>query len=278
MIPIHHLKDEKRKEIRVIKLGSLSNYNIAEPHRHDYIELFIFDNGGGVHEIDFIPLEVESNSIHIVSSGRVHQMKRELNSDGFVLLFHPSIFEFDRHIAEFLFELDCFDISEIKPSFTFSPEDQLEVMSIAQKIWKYSQSTENYREQLILVQLNLLCLFCLREMPLNNKDQSKDQSYYSQFRHSLRTHFKVHKKVNYYADEIGITARKLNDIVLAKAGLHVSKIIQKQIVLEAKRLLNSGMASKEIAYELNFDDPGHFSKFFKNQTGLSPTDFQKVHL
>lgn len=277
MIPIHHLKDEKRKEIRVIKLGSLSTYNISEPHRHDYIELFIFDNGGGIHEIDFIPFDVESKSIHIVSAGRVHQMKRELSSDGFVILFHPSIFEFDQSISEFLFDLDCFDVSEVKPSFTFTIENQDEVMSIATKMWKYSQTSDKFRDQLILIQLNLLCLFCLREMEEGDVDQSKDQSYYTQFRHSLRANFKVQKKVKYYADEIGITTRKLNEIVVAKAGLNVSKLIQKQIVLEAKRLLNSGISSKEIAYELNFDDPAHFSKFFKNQMGMSPTDFQKVH-
>ncbi len=277
MIPTHKLKDEKAKEIRVVKLGSLSSYNITEPHRHDYIELFVFDNGGGVHEIDFTPFEVKSKSIHLVSAGRVHQMKRELNSNGYVILFHPSIFEYDHYIAEFLFELDCFDVNELDPCFSFDIEGQAEVIEIAQKIWKYSQSNDKFRHQLILVQLNLLCLFCLREMKESNGDQSKDQSYYTQFRHELRAQFRTHKKVNYYADKIGITTRKLNEIVVAKAVLNVSKMIHKQIILEAKRLLNSGIASKEIAYELNFDDPAHFSKFFKNQTGMSPTDFQKVH-
>jgi AraC-like DNA-binding protein len=44
--------------------------------------------------------------------------------------------------------------------------------------------------------------------------------------------------------------------------------------MEAKRLLRTGMSVKESAYALNFDDPGHFSKFFKNKTGESPSDFQ----
>jgi len=277
MIPIHRLKDEKQKEIRVVKLGSLSSYNISEPHRHDYIELFIFNNGGGIHEIDFVPFDVKSKSIHLVSAGRVHQMKRELNSDGYVILFHPSIFEYDHFISEFLFELDCFDVNEVNPCFGFGSEDQEEVIEIAHKIWKYSQSNDKFRHHLILIQLNLLCLFCLRQMTESNAELTKDQSYYTKFRHHLRANYKSQKKVQYYADVIGISARKLNQIVVAKAGVNVSKLIQQQIILEAKRLLNSGNSSKEIAYELNFEDPAHFSKFFKNQIGMSPTDFQKVH-
>jgi len=277
MIPTHKLKNEKSKEIRVIKLGSLSNYNITEPHRHDYIELFVFDKGGGVHEIDFVPFDVQSKSVHLVAAGRVHQMKRELNSDGFVILFHPSILEFDPYVSEFLFDLDCFDVNEVDPCFMFDLGDQTEIIEIVQKIWKYSQSTDKFRHQLMLIQLNLLCLLCLRVMKESGAEPTKDQSYYTQFRQELRTQFKTHKKVNYYAKKIGITSRKLNEIVVVKAGLNVSKLIHKQIILEAKRLLNSGISSKEIAYELNFDDPAHFSKFFKNQTGMSPTDFQKVH-
>ncbi|MDC1385752.1 helix-turn-helix domain-containing protein [Crocinitomicaceae bacterium] len=48
-------------------------------------------------------------------------------------------------------------------------------------------------------------------------------------------------------------------------------------MLEAKRLLQTGMSAKEVAYDLNFDDPGHFSKFFKSKTGCSPSEFRNVH-
>jgi len=48
--------------------------------------------------------------------------------------------------------------------------------------------------------------------------------------------------------------------------------------MEAQRLLNTGMSAKEVAFDLQFDDPAHFSKFFKNQTGIPPSEFQKVHV
>ncbi len=277
MIPTHKLNNEQREEIRILQLGSLTTYNISEPHRHDYIELFIFDNGGGLHEIDFVPFTIEKKSIHLVSSGRIHQMKRALDSNGYVILFHPSVFDFDPYMAEFFFELDCFDVNEIRPCFVFNDQDQQEVMAIAHKIWQYSQSDNKLKSHFIRIQLNLLCLLCSSIITKNESDNSKDQTNYLLFRQNLRSNYKTEKKVNHYAAEIGITPRKLNEIVVARAGINVSKLIQKQIILEAKRLLNSGISSKEIAYALNFEDPAHFSKFFKTQTKLSPSDFQKVH-
>ena len=47
-------------------------------------------------------------------------------------------------------------------------------------------------------------------------------------------------------------------------------------MLEAKRqAAYSSLTMKEIAYQLGFDDIAHFSKFFKNVSGSSFTDFKK---
>jgi len=46
------------------------------------------------------------------------------------------------------------------------------------------------------------------------------------------------------------------------------KVIHNRIILEAKRYLHyTDKASKKIAYELGFENPEHFSRFFKSNTG-----------
>ena len=82
------------------------------------------------------------------------------------------------------------------------------------------------------------------------------------------------KKVKEYANALHLTEKTLNEIVKKHTGNSTSNIIYKQIIMEAKRLLNTRMSIKETAYELKFDDPAHFSKFFKTKTGLSPSEFQ----
>jgi AraC-like DNA-binding protein len=53
------------------------------------------------------------------------------------------------------------------------------------------------------------------------------------------------------------------------------QIIREQVTLEAERLLYyTDMTGEEIAYDLGFDDPAHFSRFFKNLTAASPSEFK----
>jgi AraC-like DNA-binding protein len=82
------------------------------------------------------------------------------------------------------------------------------------------------------------------------------------------------KKVKEYSEALNMSEKSLNEIVKRHTGESISSIIYKQIIMEAKRLLNTRLSIKETAYTLNFEDPAHFSKFFKTKTGVSPSEFQ----
>ncbi|MEM6431220.1 MAG: helix-turn-helix domain-containing protein [Deinococcota bacterium] len=45
--------------------------------------------------------------------------------------------------------------------------------------------------------------------------------------------------------------------------------------MEAKRLLtHTTLSAAEVGYQLEFDDPGYFNRFFKREAGLTPAQFQ----
>lgn len=278
MIPIHDLIDGQAQAIRVNKLGALNDYDASEHHRHNYFELFIFEKGSGQHQIDFIDFEITSNSVQIVAPGQVHQMKRDLDTNGFVILFETSVFESNSLITDFLFDHICYDVSELSPLYNFSPDVEKQVIQMAKTIWQDYESDNALKNDFILSNLNLICIQCMRSIQKNKPEQNKHQQIYQEFRRMLRSNFTKIKKVKEYAAALSITEKQLNEIVSAKTGQSTSNIIYRQIVLESKRLLNTGMSAKETAYDLNFEDPGHFSKFFKKQTGLSPSEFQKIHV
>jgi AraC-like DNA-binding protein len=105
-------------------------------------------------------------------------------------------------------------------------------------------------------------------------NDAKHSDVYTAFRRLLNVNYTTMKKVKDYAQQLNITEKLLNEIILQRTGENVSSLIFKQLILEAKRLLNSGYTAKQVAYQLNFTDPAHFSKFFKTQTGFSPSEFK----
>lgn len=275
MIPIYNLIDKNEGTIRIVKLDALTHYDTTKPHRHNYFELFIFERGEGSHQIDFHAFPIRSNSVHIVAPEQVHQVRRELNTNGFVILFDPVILQDHAPVADFLFDHMCLDVGEFHPVYEFEEEIGKQIVTSASMLWEDQLSGKALRKEFMQHHLSLICIFCMRTLKGETTGGMQSDTY-SAFRRLLRSNFKEIKKVKDYAMALNVTEKKLNELVNLKTGLSCSALIYRQLILEAKRLLNTNISAKEVAYALNFDDPAHFSKFFKSQTGVSPSQFQKV--
>jgi AraC family transcriptional activator of pobA len=83
--------------------------------------------------------------------------------------------------------------------------------------------------------------------------------------------------VQYFADQLGLTANYLGDIVKHFTQKSALENIHDFVIKKAKELLmeNHQMNTTEVAYELGFEYPNYFSKFFKKQVGLSPKEFRQ---
>lgn len=92
-------------------------------------------------------------------------------------------------------------------------------------------------------------------------------------------HYKTSHVVQFYADLLNKSPKTLSNLFLQYRYKSPSLIIQERIISEAKRLFfYTDKTSKEIAFELGFEDASHFSRFFKKHTQLSPSDFRKQEL
>lgn len=275
MIPIHILPKEELKEIKVVELPKLSKAPVSEAHRHQFYEFFIFIKGGGTHTIDFVEFPILDYSMHIITPGQVHQINRDKTSYGFVYMFDLVHFSQNKNIEDFLFDHACFDVNEFSPLYHFDKSFSETMMNISNQIWKDSRLASPLKNQLIISQLSLLMLYCMQStLNKNGNNDAKHSDTYTSFRRLLNVNFKTMKKVKEYAEHLNVTEKLLNEIILQRTGENVSSLIFKQLILEAKRLLKSGVSTKQVAYDLNFTDPAHFSKFFKTQTGFSPSEFK----
>ena len=73
-----------------------------------------------------------------------------------------------------------------------------------------------------------------------------------------------------------LTTFKLNKITKETVGKTCSQLINEQIILEAKRhLLATTNQVNQIAFDLGFEDPSYFIRFFKKSANFSPEVFRK---
>jgi len=85
-----------------------------------------------------------------------------------------------------------------------------------------------------------------------------------------------HAPISFYARELGVTESKLNRACRAIAGRSPLELIQSRLLLEARRKLTYIAAPvSTLAYELGFEDPAYFWRFFKRHTGLTPVEFRE---
>jgi len=92
----------------------------------------------------------------------------------------------------------------------------------------------------------------------------------------VEEHYKQQHQVQFYASALNKSPKTLSNLFALYNQRSPLQIIQERIIQEAKRLFYyTDRSAKEIAQELGFEDAGHFSRFFKNQTDLSPSDFKK---
>lgn len=99
-----------------------------------------------------------------------------------------------------------------------------------------------------------------------------------EFRDLLESNIQNNRSPSFYARRLNITVAYLNEAVNAVLGTSVSRHIQDEIVLQAKRQLAYTKASvKEIAHSLGFDDYSYFTRLFTKVVGVSPTLFRRTY-
>lgn len=84
-----------------------------------------------------------------------------------------------------------------------------------------------------------------------------------------------HRKVQFYASLLNVTAKYLTETVKEVSGKNAGEIIDDFVILECKLLLeNPTFSIAQVSSLMNFADPSFFSKYFKRLTGLSPKEFK----
>nr|WP_022971365.1 helix-turn-helix domain-containing protein [Xanthomonas maliensis] len=90
-------------------------------------------------------------------------------------------------------------------------------------------------------------------------------------------HYREHWPLSAYADRLGVSPGHLNALCKRLAGASALQLLQRRLMLEARRTLRyTTLSVQQIAASLGFFDAAYFSRFFARHAGCSPTQFRSA--
>lgn len=277
-IPVKQIKEPGFSDSFSIRdIGDMLSGNdlVQELHRHNFFLILVLEKGKGQHTIDFNPYSVNDYSVFFMRPGQVHELTLKNGCTGYIMQFSADFYSpHDQSTHQTFLKVSNKNYCSVKTG-RFK-----RLFSIVTAIFQeYKEKQDKYKE---VIKANLDIFFIeLARQSKNPSTVSKNESPYAQerleeFLHLVQTNITNTKQVAEYAEMMHLSTFQLNKITKEAIGKNCSQVINEQIILEAKRnLLATTSQVNQIAYDLGFEDPSYFIRFFKKQTHLSPEAFRK---
>lgn len=249
-------------------------------HRHNTFEVVWLPKGRMTLYLDFRSYELEEGALMFIAPGQIHNWTCEpLDSEVLTFFFAADLFSMHgQDLRTVIDRLPIYDSSvppilhiplQFRDAFNFMFRTALD------RLYTVDQG----RERLLLSYLNVI----LAEAGCRTADSPGAIPFNAavqlthEFRMALEQDFADRRRVQDYAQMLGVTASHFVETVRQTTGYTPGYLIQERLMLEAKRLLVfTSLSTVEIAYRLSFKNPSQFGHWFREREALSPGTFRKT--
>ncbi|MEM1120706.1 MAG: AraC family transcriptional regulator [Bacteroidota bacterium] len=249
------------------------------PHRHDYYTTLLIKKATGKHIIDFEKYPLKDLEVHFVSPGQVHQVETTSRPTGWVITFSRTFLAQNNIPESFISNINLFKTFGSAPPLALDEPTLTKLVNIVSDMENCMPQELNYRSRALGALLQLFLIYANNSRALDAEqleEENKSVCLLRDFKNLVDEKYADWHKVKDYASEIHISPKHLSQTVKDLTGKTAKTLIQDRQLLEAKRLLlHTNLSIKEIAYSIGFDEPLHFSGFFKKKSGTSPSTFRQ---
>ena len=166
-----------------------------------------------------------------------------------------------------------------KPNFQLTEDQYHKIITILNTLRIIVDSEHPKRHETLANLLDILFYTLTRYRGEENleKEESHTTHIFHSFYDLLIKNYHCQHKIDWYAQQLCLTPKYLSAIIRQITGKSAAKWIDEVLILHAKRLLHTrrDMNVQQIAYELGFKENATFCRFFKDQTGLRPSEYRK---
>jgi AraC-like DNA-binding protein len=110
-----------------------------------------------------------------------------------------------------------------------------------------------------------------------NTVEVRNTHLFNSFYDLLINNYKQQHEIAWYAERLCLTPKYFSGVIRQITSKSAAQWINEMLILQAKRLLytHRDMNIQQIAFELGFKGNANFCRFFKDQTGLRPSEYRK---
>lgn len=260
--------------------GLLEKHPLLEfAHINTFYTILVLEKANGEIIIDHEKLCIDNSQVIILKPNCINKIYLNTEAKGKIICFNEDFFSLRYnnnvlHQFPYLNEdfwismrMSTVDLKKVKLMVSLMFEEH----SVKRKAFK--KVLRSYLN-ILLVEFDRLYV-PVKTVSLYNPVKDKIQ----RFQKLIESHFKTHKLPSDYAGMLNISTNYLNKICKKLVGQTSGSLIQRQIIIEAQRLLNYTTNSvNEIALELGFDHPSYFVTSFKKTTNQTPEQYRKSRL
>lgn len=254
---------------------------VIQVHRHEaFLQVLHLTSGRVVVQIDEQQIEAAAPCVLVIPAGHVHGFRFSPDTDGPVVTapqkgleslaqaVMPELIDTIRRPQVIALQADMRYVDQLMPLF----------LALEQECRSQApgQITAGLAVLMaLMVQVHRLGGLGEHGAGAAYRSASRKARQIEKFRALVDRHFRSHRPLSSYAQEIGVTVGQLSRLCREVLGMSSLDVINARLLHEAQReLVYTGLPIKQLAAELGFEDDAYFSRFFRKHTGQTPRDYR----
>ena len=255
---------------------------LSESRRMNGVFVALCLEGSARYTVDTKEQMVRKNDVIIISKGQVvgdYMLSRDCR--GLAILaswrFYQEVIRDVKELATLIY------LSVNRPVYNLEPATIEMFVAYFRQIKQHvDDAVHQYREAVVKMLMRALIydmgnvIFRIQHRD-GAKHQSRSTQVFFDFIALLEKNFRQERRVSWYASELGLSPKYLSETIKQVSQRTPNDWIDNFVVTELRLLLNNTSKSiKQIAEEMNFANQSFLGKYFKENVGLSPTDYRKT--